>query len=207
MARSKKTSLEWSQSKFNGFISDFLKATGADTSVVLKKFVFDLMSRVIPRTPVDTGRARAGWGAAGKALGIEVPTKIEGAIEVKAHTRRTASGKLAEVDAYIRNATAVDEGEYEEKLTGDKQFIRIANNVQYILPLEYGHSAQAPFGMVRISMAELRSHRPIGEELMGHYAKRWKSMTDKSRYKIQGYVLKDVFGDLKNVPLPKRSAK
>lgn len=31
--------------------------------------------------------------------------------------------------------------------------IRVANGAEYIVPLEYGHSAQAPNGMVRVTLA------------------------------------------------------
>ncbi len=31
----------------------------------------------------------------------------------------------------------------------------IYNNVEYIVPLEYGHSKQAPQGMVRVSIADI----------------------------------------------------
>lgn len=63
--------------------------------------VTDLDNQVISGTPIDQGRARAGWSAA-------APPKI---------------GKI----------------------------YKMTNNVEYIIPLEYGHSQQAPQGMVRVA--------------------------------------------------------
>lgn len=186
MARPNKLSVEWSTVQFNSFISDFIKATEADTSVVLRKFALDLMTRVIFRTPVDTGRARAGWGAAGKALGINVP---------KPTLKPDDKGG------------PIDEGEYEENLTGDRQFIRVANNVNYIMPLEYGHSKQAPFGMVRVSMAELRSNDTLLTDLMEAYQARWGGIAGAKRSQIQGDVLGAAFSQIKNAELPARRSK
>jgi hypothetical protein len=185
MARSNKVSVEWNNQQFNKFIADFIRQTGADTALVLRKFALDLVSRIVMRTPVATGRARAGWAAAGKALGIDVP-----------RPRRRKAGE-----------PPYDPGEYEEKLTGDRQFIRIANNVDYIMPLEFGHSAQAPFGMVRISMAELRSNQDLATELMQQYQSSWNNLGSAKRYKVQGNVLRDVLGQVKNLELPARRPK
>jgi len=186
MARSNKLSVQWGTAQFNRFIADFLNATGADTSTALKKFTFDLMNRVILRTPVATGRARAGWTAAGKELGIKVPRP-----------------KLKPGD----KGGPIDEGEYEEHLEGDRQWIRVANNVDYIMDLEYGHSKQAPFGMVRISMAELRSQDTLLTDIMEMYQARWGGIASGKRAKIQGNVLGDAFGQIKNMELPARRPK
>jgi hypothetical protein len=42
----------------------------------------------------------------------------------------------------------------EQFKVGQVQTIYIANNVPYAIPLEYGHSKQAPNGMVRLSVME-----------------------------------------------------
>lgn len=180
-----KLSIEWSNEKFNKFIQDFIKQTGADTSLVLRKFMFDLMNRVIARTPVATGRARAGWSAAGNALGIKMP---------KPNRRKPGD-------------PAFDVGEYEEQLDGPKQFIRVANNVDYILPLEYGWSKQAPAGMVRISMAELRSGQDLTTALMEQYQDSWGELSGKQRYKTQRKMMSGLMNEVKNMDLGPRRAK
>lgn len=47
------------------------------------------------------------------------------------------------------------------KLTGDT-VIFITNSLPYIVPLEYGHSKQAPYGMVRRSIAEVAASISLG---------------------------------------------
>lgn len=51
------------------------------------------------------------------------------------------------------NATlAAGQGVLEQFKVGTTQVIYFANNVPYAVPLEYGHSKQAPNGMVRIAV-------------------------------------------------------
>lgn len=47
-------------------------------------------------------------------------------------------------------------------LTG-KTVIYITNSLPYIVPLEYGHSKQAPYGMVRRSIAEVMARVGAGQ--------------------------------------------
>lgn len=75
-------------------------------TAAIKGLSFDFLSQVQARTPVRTGRARAGW--------------------------RINQGK-------------------------DQFETTISNGVSYIVELEYGKSRQAPFGMVRVSLAETRN--------------------------------------------------
>ena len=185
MAGVSKLSVEWNVKQFNLFIHDFIRQTQVDTSLVLRKFMFDLMTRVIARTPVATGRARAGWTAAGQGIGIDVP---------KPQRRK-------------RGDEPFDYGDYEEQLTGANQFIRASNNVNYILPLEYGWSKQAPAGMVRISMAELRSGKDLTTALMDEYQSSWGSLGGKQRYRIQRKMLSSVLGNVKNMDLGSRRKK
>lgn len=46
-------------------------------------------------------------------------------------------------------------------LTG-KSVIFITNSLPYIVPLEYGHSKQAAFGMVRVAIAEVMASISLG---------------------------------------------
>jgi hypothetical protein len=87
---------------FTADIAGFISKAQDRFDTVFRKTALEVEKRVVIRTPVDTGRARAGWGLA-------------------------MQGKF----------TAV-----------------LANNVPYIVKLEYGHSKQAPAGMVRPTLAE-----------------------------------------------------
>jgi hypothetical protein len=183
MATSKFMTLDWQARAFNDHIDEFIRLSKKDSVLVLRKFMFDLMRKVIKRTPVDTGRARAGWSAAGDALGIVV-------------TRP-------------RNHKPEDTA-YSEVKTVDFIMLRATNNVEYIMPLEFGHSAQHPFGMVRISMAEMRTGQALEKELNLFYKKKWSNLTDVKRYRTQRLVLTDVFRrdkNLRNLPLPPRRSR
>lgn len=179
MAGVSKLSIEWNTKQFNGFINEFIQRTQADTSLVLRKFAFDLLTRLIARTPVDTGRARAGWTTAANALGIKVPKGKE------------------------QGST----GQYEEMLEGPHQYIRMMNDVDYVIYLEYGWSKQAPAGMLRISMAELRSGKDLTTALMEKYQEGWGELGGRARYAAQRKMLSGVLGNVKNMNLGPRRPK
>jgi len=86
-----------------------------------------------PGTPVDTGFARSSWYVrlgAGTMLGRTItPGAVPG-----------GDSALAEASVLLLGAKA-----------GESVFL--LNDTEYILPLEYGHSQQAPHGMVRITVA------------------------------------------------------
>ena len=86
--------------------------------------------KIVERTPVDTGRARANWFVA------------EGAPRIETTTATTPVAR--------------------PPLTGDS-VIYITNSLPYIVPLEYGHSGQAPNGMVRIALAEVLGSLFVGK--------------------------------------------
>jgi hypothetical protein len=94
-------------SKMDAFLASMGKRLPEAMDLVLKSVGFETQNRITKKTPVDTGRARAGW-----------------------------------------------QGEHDRQ-DQHKATFTISNNVPYIIFLEYGHSKQAPSGMVRITMQEL----------------------------------------------------
>lgn len=112
----------------------FAFAKGAHVSLwdVLRDATFDLMQHVQLDTPIDTGRARAGWTPFFKALGV-APASSAG------------------------DPVAVAQGETEGSADLDekKLMITIQNRVPYIIYLEAGWSGQAPQGFAR---RNLRRH-------------------------------------------------
>ena len=123
---------------FSADISKFAKKFNADVKTVIRKISFEAFSRIVLRTPVDTGRARANWG-------VQPGTPITFAIEAQ---DKSGSATLA--------ATA--NGTLSWECQGSLFF---TNNVPYIGVLEYGKedgtpgSTQAPNGMVRVTMEEM----------------------------------------------------
>nr|DAH87064.1 MAG TPA: tail component [Caudoviricetes sp.] len=84
-------------------------------------------------SPVDTGRFRGNW-----QFSIAAP----------------AGGTLDTVDPTGAEATARIVGDSIEFRAGITAFI--VNNLPYAIALEYGHSDQAPGGMVRITQARFQ---------------------------------------------------
>jgi hypothetical protein len=105
----------------------FLRALGM-------KFIGEVVGGEF-ETPLDTGRARAGWAALADAEGITLNLKSEPEGEAKGRS----------------------EGSFAEGSISDGAFLRIRNAVPYISYLEYGSSDQAPAGFVRLALRKIRS--------------------------------------------------
>jgi hypothetical protein len=116
-------------------LSRFASKARGDMRTVIRKITMEAFKRVILRTPVDTGRARANWSVS------------EGGM----NTRFEISAVDKSGSATIGTATQTVNG---WECTGS---IFLSNNLAYIVPLEYGHSKQAPGGMVRLTVAEMQS--------------------------------------------------
>jgi hypothetical protein len=115
-------------------ISRFCKGAKADVKLAIQKITMEAFKRVVLRTPVDTGRARANWSVS------------EGSPVTYSVSENDKSGT-----ATLRKAS---DGVEAWECTGS---IFLANNLAYIAPLEFGHSGQAPNGMVRITVAEMQA--------------------------------------------------
>jgi hypothetical protein len=99
------------------------------------KIALELFSRIVQYTPVDTGRARANW-------------QIGGSLN---------STSLNVYDPMGKGSGTVKYGASILSAMPDTKIIWIFNNLVYIVPLEYGHSDQAPNGMVRRAIAEFQA--------------------------------------------------
>ena len=115
-------------------ISRFCKNANTDIQTVIRKISFEAFKRVVLRTPVDTGRARANWG-------VKVGSPTTYIIESE---DKSGSATLA----------AAQDGVMGWDCTGS---IFLCNTLPYISSLEYGHSKQAPQGMVRLTIEEMQA--------------------------------------------------
>jgi len=123
--------MEVESREFEAFVSDLAKRVPEEVLPdTLKVIAFDFERTVMLRNPVDTGRSRAAW-----SLFFD---------------RHPEFASPPNDGPGVREGKS--EGEYREDLKGGNQFIEITNGVPYIVPLEYGHSSQAPAGMVRVAM-------------------------------------------------------
>mgnify|MGYP000744377403 CR=1 FL=1 len=114
-------------------IRKFQSNTECKASQIARKVGLDLHSRIVGRTPVDTGRLRANNQL---AIGSKPATSTIG--KDKGGELTIAKGRVAM-------------GGYS---LGDD--IWIANNVEYASVIEFkGHSKQAPAGFFRVSIADI----------------------------------------------------
>uniref|UniRef100_A0AAU7VGW7 Virion structural protein n=1 Tax=Dinoroseobacter phage vB_DshS_R26L TaxID=3161158 RepID=A0AAU7VGW7_9CAUD len=108
----------------------FGEVTREQATVIFQKIVLDLDTAIVLGTPVDTGRARGNWfptvGTPSSQRNDEAKDK-SGSKAINAATALSTSLELGEVAWFT-------------------------NNLPYILPLENGHSGQAPEGMVDINL-------------------------------------------------------
>jgi hypothetical protein len=102
---------------------------------IVRKIAFDMHSRIVQRMPADTGRAKANQQISINSL---------------------PSGSVMEFDKKGNATISKGNKALASFNLGDTIFLY--NNVEYILPLEYGHSKRAPQGMFRITFEEIVQH-------------------------------------------------
>lgn len=125
-----------------------------------RKAAFDMQARIIERTPVDTGRARASWGLAqGKPGRGVAPEKEYSEGEAERHAKTVLTTVRPGSPGLFRRVL-------RKVLGGGLKPYWVFNNLPYIEKLEFGgfpgdgpktiggYSTQAPAGMVRVSLAE-----------------------------------------------------
>ena len=112
-------------------LTDLVARAGARIDDVVRKTEIDLFSRVIARSPVDTGRFRGNWQVSNDAP-LERQTDA-----------LDPDGSIA-TDAAIDAVMHLPVG----------HVTHISNALPYAQRLEYGYSAQAPAGMVRLTARE-----------------------------------------------------
>lgn len=116
---------------------------------IVREVAFDLRDNVVvggpfsPGTPVDTGFARASWWSDVNGKGVPTsPAAAEGSAGAPSDTVGLQIAGLKAGDVFGLN-----------------------NGAEYIDALEFGHSGQAPEGMVRVAVA-------AGQEILDQAVKR-----------------------------------
>lgn len=121
------------QGSFALQLAQFAEQAKEAVDASLREIVIELGNSLIRMSPVDTGRFRGNW-----QFSIEAP----------------AAGTLSTLDPTGTEATARIAGDSILFRAGETAFI--VNNLPYAIPLEYGHSDQAPQGMVRVTQARFQ---------------------------------------------------
>ena len=135
---------------FGDSLHKFAAKSVANAQMVSRKLAFEVFGRVILRTPVDTGRCRANWSVS------------VGSMKTNTTTATDPTGQATKAAA--QSAAMSWNG---------KGSIFISNNLPYVAKLEYGgypnppkhgvktaggYSIQAPQGMVRVTVEEMKSY-------------------------------------------------
>jgi len=144
-------------------IEAFTKKTIAKSESIIQRSVMEVFKRIVMRTPIDTGRARAGWQV-GETAAISSPLGAVGPIGPKGKSGRVVQSR-ALGGKWVKAGRGTFDKRGQATIASGRANIKaafrdgiaaiISNPVYYVVYLEYGHSqAQAPAGMVRITMAE-----------------------------------------------------
>lgn len=120
--------------KFNAEVKEFFqKKLPSEVIKAQKKLVLEALRRVVQRTPVDTGRARGNWQ-------VSIASPAESVLDA---SDKDGGGTISKGLAAMASLPPY-------------QIVWISNNVDYIEFLEEGSSKQAPQGMVRMTVLDLR---------------------------------------------------
>ena len=136
--------------QFNVNLDKILKKAGDNASAIARKVALELYTKVVQKSPVDSGRLRGNWN-----VGLNGVDNTEYPIDA------SALGSLPSGSGLTRSASALSSFKI-----GDTIFI--TNNMPYVYKLEYGlyndgpktvggYSRQAPQGFVRITYKEVVS--------------------------------------------------
>lgn len=159
-------------------IERMVAAAKGDIDLVLRRTALDVFRRVIQKSPVGNPelwaankgamQAREAFTSARADAGKKTPTRrtlekkfplIEGVGYVggrfksnwQVSINTVPTGEIATND---KGATALAQVKSETSVFGAGMVITLVNNLEYANRLEFGHSNQAPNGMVRTTIAE-----------------------------------------------------
>lgn len=118
---------------FSVQLQQFAEAAKEAMDLTFRDVVFFVGQRLVTMSPVDTGRFRSNWQLTAGARAVGEIEEIQSADETLDRLFLAAGDLSAGEVAYI------------------------VNNLPYAIPLEYGHSTQAPAGMVRVTIADFQN--------------------------------------------------
>jgi hypothetical protein len=120
-----------SGSLFTAQIGAFVEKAKGNTELVLRKVALEMFTRVVIKSPVDEGRFKSSWLVAINS----VPQGVPGTID------KTGAPSFERIQATV-------------PLTKVGDTITMVSNLPYSQKLEYGHSSQAPSGVIRVTIME-----------------------------------------------------
>lgn len=114
---------------FSRTLEQFRDQALEDMNEVFRRVMIEIGSTVIRLSPVDTGRFKGNW-----QFTVEAP----------------ATASLDNYDKEGHDTVARLVADVQHLTFGQTAYL--VNNLVYSIPLEYGHSSQAPTGMLRITI-------------------------------------------------------
>ncbi|WP_373420026.1 HK97 gp10 family phage protein [Pseudomonas sp. FSL W5-0203] len=121
------------QGSFAESLAAFAEQTKEAIDDVFREVVIEIGTSVIRLSPVDTGRFKGNWQF---TVGAPSNQSIDTFDKAGHETIATLVAEVSKLEA--------------------GQVAYIVNNLVYGVPLEYGHSDQAPAGMVQITLARFQ---------------------------------------------------
>ncbi|WP_421560828.1 MULTISPECIES: HK97 gp10 family phage protein [unclassified Pseudomonas] len=121
------------QGSFAESLAAFAEQTKEAIDDVFREVVIEIGTSVIRLSPVDTGRFKGNWQF---TVGAPSSQSIDIFDKAGHETIATLVAEVSKLEA--------------------GQVAYIVNNLVYGVPLEYGHSDQAPAGMVQITLARFQ---------------------------------------------------
>lgn len=125
--------------QFHGDIDKWIKATQTGLNDVIRQFVESVHAELVMGSPVDTGRFRANWQITADHVPLYALNEYD-----KSGAKTIAAGKRTAAVLFAGRGAAVTT-------------IYFSNMLIYANALEYGHSKQAPAGVLGIVAVRLRS--------------------------------------------------
>jgi len=121
-----------SQARFSADLQNFVRTTKSDAVTLQRVVSIQVLTGVVKRTPVDTGRARGSW-------------QLDVSDNLPSPTQRIDSTGEQTINKGMATLGFLTFG----------RIVRISNTVEYIGFLEDGSSSQAPNGMVSVTLNEV----------------------------------------------------
>ncbi|EPK6501896.1 TPA: HK97 gp10 family phage protein [Klebsiella quasipneumoniae subsp. quasipneumoniae] len=119
---------------FVAAVNAFVLRAKENQEQVIRAVSLRILARLVQMSPVDTGRFRGNW-----LVGFN-----------------NAPGGTLEAFDKEGDDTIARESLVIEQFKVGMTAVYFTNNLPYAYPLEFGHSSQAPGGMVRITAAEFQ---------------------------------------------------
>lgn len=126
--------------QFTGAIDKWIKQVDKGLADVIREFAANVHADLVRGSPVDTGRFRANWQISYNRIPMFALNQYD-----KVGDKTIAEGRR------ILNAIPLGKG-------GAVHTIYFSNMLIYANALEYGHSKQAPAGVLGIVAVRLRSY-------------------------------------------------